>query len=132
MMTLCKPTLVTLVASFDQFLLICHFIWDLCAISDKRELLADNSSPTSNDGSLLNGETLVAWLHDDSWIILLAKQRLLWLMWRLMAIWTRNFSLSCLSCLVCWSSDHICCSYWLYFLSISTCKTLNLSSMVVG
>ena len=60
MMISCKPTLVTLVASFDQFLLICRFIWDLCAISDKKELLADNSLPTSNDGSLLNGETLIA------------------------------------------------------------------------
>lgn len=64
MMTSCKPTLVlflvTLVASFNQFLLICRFIWDICTISDKRELLADNSSPASDDGSLLNGETLIA------------------------------------------------------------------------
>ena len=34
--------LVVLVVSFNQFSLTNHFIWDLCAISDEEELLANN------------------------------------------------------------------------------------------
>ena len=55
-------SLVMSMASFNWFLLISHFIRDLCAMSDKEELLVNYSSSTYNEGSLYIGRTPVTLL----------------------------------------------------------------------
>ena len=62
-------TRVVAEALFDQFLSIDH-----CGTGNGGELLADNSSSTCSDGSLLNCGTPVALLRDGPGIFFLVER----------------------------------------------------------
>lgn len=91
-----------------------------CATGNGGELLADNSSSTCSDGSLLNCGTPVALLRDGPGIFFLVERWLLRLARRLVTTWAHSSSFLCLNCSVGWSTDCIRCSYSSCLVSIST------------